>query len=483
MHEKDLQAMKVSQLKIKCKELKVPNFSKLTKAELVQRILDTETHSNRTQHAVQYDKKSSPSTVSHPKDESKKLQACQPDRRQIGGDTTISPDTIVAEEAGETHGATPQAGDIARYRQMSSTTLPGVLSTKMTSKMTTSTAHADGPTTASALLKTKGASFKAPTPKLLPQQSPLKSLTDSRPQEYTHTLNSALDRVAYIRSHFISRLLHTLNRHRSMSPPPSSAPKAENDCAYGTTKELSFQGFESGIYHTGSADDFCVALRFWISRLHVLMQLGCGEAWSTFGGGLGLLTPDLAKWPVVAGCKRISRDFWLIQTNESLTCKSGMISFIVFGLTGEVLATSTDHRRENSIEGCPVRNDWYNFIVDSPMEASIADGLLNRIKTKNVEEFPGGISRAWRRRRSDSGTGDERLLIAQRVAVASCALNSNVDSCTTATIPFCTRDRPPQLRSIRLRAKRHWTGHRDKGVNDVKQSEEFWVGWEDRTWG
>lgn len=182
------------------------------------------------------------------------------------------------------------------------------------------------------------------------------------------------DRIAYLQSHWLSRLFKNINDHRSQ-PRPS--------------KPLPFAGLDDNLL-SASPDQFETAIRFWIARLHTNLQLGNGEAWSVRGGGLGMVGPDFTTWPPVTACSQYAGDIYRITAGKTYLCISS---------TGEVIGFDT------------LRSDWQQYTL-SPLPLSAL------VKTKDKTDFPGGISKTW----AERATPDE-LAVATRAVLSSCMLN------------------------------------------------------------
>lgn len=233
------------------------------------------------------------------------------------------------------------------------------------------------------------------------------------------------ERIAHVRSHFLEHAFASLDRYRRSRRMLQSGS--------GDT-QLSFTGVHSDVYDC-SNDAFLVALRWWVARLHTMLHLGSGQAWSAFGGGTGLLGPDLSTWPVVVGCKELHSGLYLVTTRDqpvdesalpdrcpsvfkklkmsspssatgphagaassshthSSQCGSeshstGVTHYIAIGATGDIVATSraspghsgtgqsssrlpTQHSTTCVYENCVVRPDWYTFLLSGGSEITQA---------------------------------------------------------------------------------------------------------------
>lgn len=223
-------------------------------------------------------------------------------------------------------------------------------------------------------------------------------------------LGSASSRIQYIKSHFVNDLLTQLYSHRIrpiVGPPypiPAGFPKS-------LTAELAFQGLHPELYTTSTPEAFRVALRFWIARLHSSLQLGSGEAWSAQAGGMGVLGPDISTWPPITACTCAVGDIWAITTNET----GKQISYLVIGVIGEVIGHSRRLKgdEEGLVKGCQLRGDWARYVQEGGGRE-----LSALVKSKDPHGFPGGISKAWRAKQSDT-----LVKVAERAVLASCALN------------------------------------------------------------
>lgn len=139
-----------------------------------------------------------------------------------------------------------------------------------------------------------------------------------------------------------------------------------------------------------------VALRFWVARLHTVLQMGGGEAWSVAANGHGMLSPDIGSWPAISSCQQVSGDVWKVITSDACV-------YLCIGPSGDVI------HRDASVEGdLPIRPDWQAYLASpSPLSALV--------KTKEATDFPGGIFRGFRGRR-------EERQIAERTILSSCVL-------------------------------------------------------------
>lgn len=289
----------------------------------------------------------------------------------------------------------------------------------------------------------------------------------------SHEDGSRADRIDHVRRHFLEGVFVHLKQYRNSALAPRSigpAPPADG------IAQLSFLGFDSRIYDLKNAA-FLVALRWWVSRLYIMLQLGSGQAWSAYGGGSGLLGPDMASWPVVVDCKELTRGVYTVTTMDSIgkgpqseenqypiskeesRCSkhvdSSLTRYLTIGATGEVLASSrhiADGARAADevgkprliVDGCEVRPDWYTFLTsvgedsygialeeDSTIHTAIygkrgRKSLLSLVKTKNQHDAPSGINRSWAASMESTAVSIveiPELLIAERAVLASCSIN------------------------------------------------------------
>lgn len=181
----------------------------------------------------------------------------------------------------------------------------------------------------------------------------------------------------FLAGHFTSRILDNLRRH-----------------SVRVTKTKLAIMMASAVINQAE-EMFSIALRFWVSRLHTALQMGSGESWSVAAGGHGLLSPNMAEWPVITACKRIAGDIYAIDTSDK-------VIYWCVAQTGDVI-----HRFESPDKELP-RSDWAAYAA-SPRP------LLDCIKTKSSDEFPKGIHRTF------AGNG-ETLDLAERAALSSCVL-------------------------------------------------------------
>ena len=298
--------------------------------------------------------------------------------------------------------------------------------------------------------------------KVLPSADPLQTpycTSDDRFALMMSTPNTEQDLtrnlVAHIRSHFLNRLFLNLNAHRQSSiiSAPFLTPVSITYSAHATspTFDLAFQGIHPNLYAAKSTENFVVAMRFWLWRFHTSLQLGSGGMRTT--EAQGSLVPDMTFWPAVVECRQICYDIWFVKTEASLTqprpnskdasravtaqTSSNLVQitkFVILGSNGEVLGRSreptsneapqSETKPANTIEGCQVRSDWYDFIragsVGTPADSS-SRRLTKLIRTKDAQSFPGGISKTWQERKREAGEF-EALHVAERTALSGCVL-------------------------------------------------------------
>lgn len=244
-----------------------------------------------------------------------------------------------------------------------------------------------------------------------------------------------------------------LNRNSPITRPPfpSSYPKTAHQDD--PTFNLAFQGIHPSIYRSSSTQAFVVAMRFWLWKLHTTLQLGSGESCIADGRIPGLLKPDLATWLAILEIRKLCDDIWVVKTGKlvgnkrNIALQSGSPStsalderstFLVLSINGEVISRSSDlddveAREESEIEGCYVRTDWRKLILARTSDTmantfskkTSSHGHINDfIRTKDVHEFPRGVSRAWRDRMEnvDKCRMAEAINVADRSAVSSCVL-------------------------------------------------------------
>ncbi|WRT69705.1 uncharacterized protein IL334_006695 [Kwoniella shivajii] len=327
-------------------------------------------------------------------------------------------------------------------------------------------------------------------------------------------LTSTSGKIDFLRAHFLETLCGNLESARRKLP-LSEVPATDSSkiIKSRSTNNLAFQGFASSIYTDTSPESFMVAIRFWVSRLHAIMLMGSGEAWSAHGSGMGLLGPDLLKWPAVLSCKRLSHSVWSVTTsNEGIDIHAAtiMTKYLVIGINGGVISSSNDEDSTHTVDSCPVRYDWFKFMADG---SETSQNLLDHIKTKNVLEFPGGVSRTWQERVRNSQDRREMIEIAERAVLSSCVINSFSGTKMTGTemdaqivgceptIKACKSSGiaiylPDGVTDIVLKDSGQSVGNEDNGVaelwqgllgcdekgkKDDSRTTEFWHGWQART--
>ena len=192
----------------------------------------------------------------------------------------------------------------------------------------------------------------------------------------------------------------------------------------GTKKmaHISFQGLDSKLYTTSSTQIFAVGLRFWLSRLHTVMLAGLGTFYGNDGSSHSLLGANLLQWPRVTNCEKLTDDIYLVETCQDPTEMSDHSSseaFIVLYANGDVLGRSSTSTGVNGhychYRGCLIRQDWSRYIQKQDLRK-----ISSFVHTKNLEDFPGGVSRVWTKAQTH-GNGQALLDIAQRTVFSSCA--------------------------------------------------------------
>nr|XP_019003539.1 uncharacterized protein I203_03682 [Kwoniella mangroviensis CBS 8507]OCF67000.1 hypothetical protein I203_03682 [Kwoniella mangroviensis CBS 8507] len=419
-------------------QLKALNYSKLAKAALIQLILDiskTNTNapvkhsltspepiiSHRETLSIQgNDQPSKPTNKRRKVDTFSKPEINTADTESITRHTPVAPPTGV--KASRLNVSYLKSGDEKDSNDTTNTQ-------KSQESLKTSKIRSQG-------------KFQAPLPviKKTPTTfiaSPQNLTRASRPAE---SFMSSLDRLDFLRNHFLNALFLEFNAAREIPTftTPSSALLRDSTTAVKPYQDLAFPGFGPAMFSKNvSIEGFMVAIRFWLSRLHTLSQLGSTESWSVHGHGQGILGPDLSRWPPVLSCKKISEDVWLIETGNIEIIPEDRSNipnkFLTLGINGDVLSSNLDKYEGGSIHGCPVRHDWYNYIVSDQPSTSGISSLLDHVKTKDPSHHPHGISRAWKERVEARGNTGELIQIAKRAVLASCALNSFSGSKLSAT--------------------------------------------------
>ena len=241
-------------------------------------------------------------------------------------------------------------------------------------------------------------------------------------------LDTLADRMAYMKTHFLNDIFGQLIASRSSSQPSDDRPELSS---------LAFNGFDPDLYSKTSHEGFLVAIRFWIARLHTNMQLGSGEGRTSEGRNLVVLGSDLTSWPKVKNVDQISPDLWRVVTCTRVSLPDGGLDtgansisgYLILGETGELIATSpllvdlplTPER----LKKANVRQDWQAFIERQPSDKS-EPRLGDRIRTKNPSDLPAGVSKRWAKTALELADGVEMLAVAQRAVYTACASNRSV---------------------------------------------------------
>lgn len=175
-------------------------------------------------------------------------------------------------------------------------------------------------------------------------------------------LASPTERIKFTETHFLNTLFTFLHKFRAKSiagpeyPCPASFSQSPSST---TTTHLAFQGFHPDVYAKTDARGFMVAVRFWIARLHSYMQLGSGEAWSSNAKEMSILGPDLATWPPVMAVAQVTDEIWAVMTEE----EGKEVKYLVIGEVGEVVASSKGEGNGVGLpHGCRVRGDWKKYL-------------------------------------------------------------------------------------------------------------------------
>ncbi|WVQ77699.1 hypothetical protein IAR50_007389 [Cryptococcus sp. DSM 104548] len=460
-----LQALKVADLKARCKQLKITNYSKLNKSQLIETIL---AHNGPSAPPVSGPAASSrtgaPTTSPAVEPESKRPKTGissgfpQSDRPRVFCSSPQPPAPSATPPINHPPpGARPPyhgpAPGLTQQRTDNHSNAAGSKSLPAPQPVGLSRTPPDlapsirpvplpkAPLEAKTPLKTKSKTgrvgrgvFQAliPMPRSVQRPEMGTALAALSSERHPSPAMTSQDKVHHISSHFINHAFARLHKYRirPITSPPYPCSTTYSVEASTLTHNLPFQAIHPALYT--SLSPFAaleVAIRFWTFRLHTHMYQGCGEAWSRMGGGLGLLGPDLSTWPAVVFCKRMTWDVWLVDTEcsregegSSGAAKVHKERFLILEATGEVIAqASVQSERQDAservIEGCRVRPDWYAWI----QQGDAAPPLGDMIKTKEEEAYPGGISKAWQK---EAGSNPELLKIAKRAVLASCALNS-----------------------------------------------------------
>lgn len=472
--EQTLAKLKVPELKARCKavsprvteadgsepndelQLKIPNFSKLSKTDLIAKILAVRTDATATastklpnndvdQHetAGQRPRPPSDTFTEAAKEPAVKERKKEPTKRKtVPKASNNSPDDA---DEGETIQKKPKGANALQQPDKApecSGAAAGTAKTVPTVSVTRPILPASTSVTkqpmhnAPALSKTippvspavKSTSVKG-VPKSLAKATPavkakFRPLAEVAPKEApvappppvvqleTVSLATPTDRMSHVEKHFLNGMFRQMHRYRAkpiLKPPFPTHPSFPKSSPTG---HLAFQGLHPDLYVKVQSDAFEVALRFWVARLHSSMQLGSSEAWSLQAGGIGLLGPDMSTWPPITGCVQIVSDIWAVTTKEDKVD----INYLVIGEIGEVIGHSrnTSAKDEGLVGGCRLREDWKRYIGNGKRKS-----LISAVKSKDSYEFSGGISRVWR----GGQTSHIKVKIAERAVLASCALN------------------------------------------------------------
>lgn len=459
----ELEKFKLPELKKRCKELKITGYSKLSKADLISRILAasgtpiaqadqrspsvsstrvlptsdaqvTSTHPSRAQDTADSLQTKKRKVVAEPReatstavlsttslsDSAKKRPPALTDPR-AGRSANVAPCTpasglqlkrspLPESTAGSTIALTPAEHTAIVKRQVQKQTKAARI-------------VSNAPEKATGVLRARFVPPPQVTAKPSPQPASVAALT--RPDAIK--LNTPAERTAYMRSHFLNEMFKHLNASRS-APRPSVDPS--------DLSSLAFDGFDLKLYSVNCPEGFMVAIRFWITRLHTNMQLGCGQHQTAEGDDPGILGSDLTTWPKVTNVDQISADLWrVVTTTQSLThpkhdsnaSSIPLLGSLVIGQTGELIASSPQLAvlplAPERLEKANVRQDWQAFIKEQSKPSGVPR-LIDRLRTKNSSDSPGGISKRWAQSISDLADGSDLLAVARRAVYTACASNS-----------------------------------------------------------
>nr|XP_018260299.1 uncharacterized protein I303_07217 [Kwoniella dejecticola CBS 10117]OBR82457.1 hypothetical protein I303_07217 [Kwoniella dejecticola CBS 10117] len=458
--EQSLNKLKVTELKVICKEIKVANFSRLNKALLIQLILRETcqatdpilTNVDGTRCLANDPKFATPQVPN--KGNKRGIQRGQR-KDDTPGDTTYS--QVDGSQTSKVQTTSLQGINLVPTR------LPPILEagspTDKTSQQPSIAVSSEegAEATASTSSRTEIAAEKRKsTANTHSQQSPSKitkihargfvPLKAIRKESARHivstvsgntlpqvleaqTLVTSYERITFIRSSYMEDMFVKMNSARSITPARSHCTLVPDHTLKTSLlpSALAFQGLSANFYHEDiTSETFIVAVRFWLSRLHTLVQWGSGEAWSVHGNEKGLLGPDIGRWPIVKGCEQIAQDLCLIETEaiaSSGSARNGKAKYIVIASNGDIISSTYSTQANCNFQGCPIRKDWFDYIDAHPVQSSNNTSLLEHIKTKNPEDHPLGIARAWQDRVGTQANGLILIRIAERAVLASCGLN------------------------------------------------------------
>jgi hypothetical protein len=342
-------------------QLKISNFSKLPKAQLIKRILGCQPADNTAQ-LLAFSGKLCPGfrNTSNERPTSQAVTQAPSHRSANDCETDGVGEAVTAHDRPLSAPTTSPRGSIAGFFQTNPRVVAPVIKNLKRSKPTIKV------TPGKRFQPLKRVSLKIIRPLLT---SPAGKLAKPLPTPLP-------DVASYLSAHWLNKLFGNLNAHRK-EPRPTAA--------------LAFNGIDPALY-SSDVEAFSVALCFWIGRLHSSLQMGAGQAWSVLGAGMGLLGPDLMTWPAVTQCCKIAGEFFQLTAGES---------YVVLALNGEVLSP-------NSIDG--LRSDWRD-LLNSPVT------VTSLIRTKDSHDFPGGVSRLWA-----ATAGADELCVAKKAVLSSCYL-------------------------------------------------------------
>ncbi|ORY34762.1 hypothetical protein BCR39DRAFT_556270 [Naematelia encephala] len=446
MEPNDLVSLKVPELKARCKQLGISNYSKLPKLQLIE-MLTTHASSSTCKPSIQGDHLRCGPSSEHHGNLSGTSVHLTPGQHTLPQSTDFRPEPdasykVTHDDAAACH-STVEGSHVEQSRsEQESTPVSQTAADQLTS--------AKGATTVAVKRHTidrlARSSTKAPPTACF--QSGLKKGSKARNSapigedvedqrlsviQYGNALmhpqlDTTASRVQYAKEHLLNRLLQNLNASRThpIIAPPFPRPLPFDTRPHDPTFGLAFQGIHPDLYENLQNSAFLICFRFWTWRLYISFQLGSGEAWSSDAREMGLLGPDISGWPAVIQCRHIRQDLWLIETQSSSRgLEAGLgnhamvwEAFMVLGETGEVISRTpkSTRRSESPIQDCNIRSDWHHFIEENGV-----DPMPFVIKTKDECSFPEGVSRHWRAKAG----GDQQLIrIACRAALASCAVSS-----------------------------------------------------------
>lgn len=222
--------------------------------------------------------------------------------------------------------------------------------------------------------------------------------------------------------------------------------------------EMAFDGLATNMLDgTESAESLNVAMRFVVARIHTRFQLGewkdpvgfapvqrvkklCDGIWvaetlemtvdRAKGESETSISKTKGKRKGQAKGKPNVKAKNIVTTEDTPTNQTRVVRYLLVGETGDVISrfeqpidifTPTDIALGNF----DLRPDWRAYLqskIDISRVPSLSATLLDRVRTKNPDEYPQGISRTWLKR-MEHDIDSDLVRLAKRYVLGNVVLN------------------------------------------------------------